>query len=294
MVTNKTFSARLSQYALVIFMILVLLTCIIPIWHTVAVSFSHKSFAAAGLVGFWPKGFTTISYQQIIADPVFVNSFLVSVKRVLIGGAINFGMAVLMAYPLSRTAQEFRFRNIYMWFLVFTMLFSGGIIPLYILMKTLGLFNSIWALVLPGAVPVFNVILLVNFFRSIPKDLVEAGHMDGAGPWYMLFKVFIPISTPALATITLFSVVGHWNAFFDGLIFMRTPEHYPLQTYIQQLVVQLNTQNLDSSQVELLSKLSNQTLNAAKLVVAMVPILIVYPLIQRHFIHGIMLGSVKE
>jgi len=294
MVTNRTFSARLAQSALVVFMILVLLTCIVPIWHTVAVSFSHKSYAAAGMVDFWPKGFNTISYRQIIADPVFVNSFFVSVKRVLLGGGINFLLAVLMAYPLSRSPQEFRFRNLYMWFLVFTMLFSGGIIPLYILMKTLGLFNSIWALVLPGAVPVFNVILLVNFFRSIPKDLVEAGHMDGAGPWYMLFRVFIPISTPALATITLFSIVGHWNAFFDGLIFMRTPEHYPLQTYIQQLVVQLNTQNLDSTQVELLSKLSNQTLNAAKLVVAMVPILIVYPLIQRHFIHGIMLGSVKE
>jgi ABC-type glycerol-3-phosphate transport system permease component len=156
------------------------------------------------------------------------------------------------------------------------------------------MFDTLWALVLPGAVPVFNVVLLMNFFRNLPKELSDAGHIDGAGPWYMMVKVYVPLSLPALATITLFSVVGHWNSFFDGMIFMRSTEHYPLQTYIQQLVVQLNLADLDSTQAELLQKVSDKTLNAAKIVVSMVPILVVYPFLQKYFIHGIMLGSVKE
>jgi putative aldouronate transport system permease protein len=294
MVRNKTLLARISESALIALMLLISLVSLAPVVHTVAVSFSSNAAASGGLVQFWPVGFNVESYTKIIAEPHFINSFLVSVKRVLLGGAVNFALTVLMAYPLSRSGKEFPQRNVYMWFMLFTMLFSGGIIPLYLTVKSLGLFNSLWALVLPGAVPVFNVVLLMNFFRNTPKELSEAGYIDGAGPWYMLFKIFLPLSLPALATVTLFSVVGHWNAFFDGMIFMRNMEYYPLQTYIQQLVVQLNVSEIDSSQQELLSKISDKTLNAAKIVVSMVPILVVYPFLQKYFIHGIMLGSVKE
>lgn len=181
-----------------------------------------------------------------------------------------------------------------MWFIVFTMLFSGGLIPWFVTIKSYGLLDTIWALVLPTAVPVFNVILLVNYFRSIPKDMDEAGMMDGAGPWYMLIKIYLPLSVPVLATITLFSIVGHWNSFFDGLILMNKQEHYPLQTYIQQLVVQINTDNMTTEELRQMAQLSNKTLNAAKIVISMLPILVVYPFLQRFFIHGIMLGSVKE
>jgi ABC-type glycerol-3-phosphate transport system permease component len=294
MVRNKTLSARLSETALIALMLLISLISIAPVIHTISVSFSNTSAAAGGLVNFWPIGFNLESYRKIIDDPKFINSFFVSVKRVVLGGGVNFVLTVLMAYPLSRSGKEFPLRNVYMWFMLFTMLFSGGIIPLYLTVKSLGLFNSLWALVLPGAVPVFNVVLLMNFFRSIPKELTEAAYMDGAGPWYMLLKIFLPLSLPSLATVTLFSVVGHWNAFFDGMIFMRSVEYYPLQTYIQQLVVQLNISEIDSSQQEMLAKISDKTLNAAKIVVSMVPILVVYPFLQKYFIHGIMLGSVKE
>lgn len=294
MVRNRTVSARLSETLLIAILLLLSFVSLGPVLHTVAVSFSDNAAAAGGFVKFWPKGFTLESYRKIMEEPHFIHSFFVSVQRVLLGGAVNFALTVLMAYPLSRSPKEFPGRNAYMWFLLVTMLFSGGIIPLYLIMKTLGLFNSIWALVLPGAVPVFNVILLMNFFRSMPKELSEAGYMDGAGPWYMMLSVFIPLSLPSLATVTLFSIVGHWNSFFDGLIFMRSVEQYPLQTYIQQLVVQTNLQELDSTQAELLQKISEKTLNAAKIVVSMVPILVIYPFLQKYFIHGIMLGSVKE
>lgn len=294
MVRNKTVSARLAEASLLLVMVLISIVSLAPVLHTFSVSFSDNAAAAGGFVKFWPVGFNVESYRRIMEEPHFLNSFFVSVKRVLLGGAINFVLTILMAYPLSRSTKEFPYRNAYMWFMLFTMLFSGGIIPLYLTVKSLGLFNTIWALVLPGAVPVFNVILLMNFFRNMPKELSEAGYMDGAGPWYMMLKVFVPLSLPSLATVTLFSIVGHWNAFFDGMIFMRSAENYPLQTYIQQLVVNLNIVELDSSQAELLMKVSDKTLNAAKIVVSMVPILIVYPFLQKYFIHGIMLGSVKE
>lgn len=295
MVQNHSVFSRLGEASLIGILCVIALSCLFPVWHTVAISFSDKSAAAAGIVTVWPIDFTVAAYYEIIADANFIRSILISVERVLLGGGINFLLTVLAAYPLSKQTSEFRSRNWYMWFLVFTMLFSGGIIPLYILVKTLGLFNSIWALVLPGAVPVYSVILVLNYFRSLPKEMTEAGYMDGAGPWYMLFKIYVPLSAPVLATVTLFSVVGHWNAFFDGLIFMRSQENYPLQTYIQQMVVQFHaSEQMDSSKAELLSKLSNQTLNAAKLVVSMTPVLVVYPFLQRYFIQGIMLGSVKE
>jgi len=294
LVRNKTLGSRLSEGALLAVMLIIAIVSLAPVWHTVSLSFSDNSAAAGGFVSFWPRGFNLESYRKIVAEPHFLHSFFVSVQRVLLGGAINFALTVLMAYPLSRGGKEFPLRTAYMWFLLFTMLFSGGVIPLYLTVKSLGLFNTLWALVLPGAVPVFNVVLLMNFFRNLPKELSEAGYMDGAGPWFMLLKVFIPLSLPPLATVTLFSVVGHWNSFFDGLIFMRSVENYPLQTYIQQLVVQLNLADLDSTQAELLEKISDKTLNAAKIVVSMVPILAVYPFLQKYFIHGIMLGSVKE
>ncbi|HZG75795.1 MAG TPA: carbohydrate ABC transporter permease, partial [Paenibacillus sp.] len=168
-------------------------------------------------------------------------------------------------------------------------------IPWYMVIQKLGLMDSIWALVLPGAVPIFNVILLMNFFRSLPKELEEAGVMDGAGPWYMLVRIFLPVSLPALATVTLFTIVGHWNSFFDGLILINSPEKLPLQTYIQTLVVEMSNLNLmNPEDIQRMEEISNRTMNAAKIVVAMIPILLVYPFLQRYFIHGIVMGSVKE
>lgn len=294
MVRNVTLLSRSADAVIIAILIVSSLLCIFPIWYTVAVSFSDKSAVAGGMVTWLPVDFTLSSYRKILQEQAFFTAFGVSLERVFLGGLINFVICALMAYPLSRDPRQFRFRNMYMWFIVFTMLFTGGLIPWFVTIKSYGLLDTIWALVLPTAVPVFNVILLVNFFRSIPKDMDEAGMIDGAGPWYMLLKVYLPLSVPVLATITLFSIVGHWNSFFDGLILMNKQEHYPLQTYIQQLVVQINTDNMTTEELRQMAQLSNKTLNAAKIVISMLPILIVYPFLQRFFIHGIMLGSVKE
>jgi len=267
-----------------------------PLLHILAISFSDKSAVAAGSVILWPKGVNLAAYQAVIDDKAFFTAFWVSVKRVLLGGVIQFAVTILMAYPLSREVHAFRMRNVYMWFVVFTMLFSGGLIPWYMTIRDLGLLDSIWALVLPSAVPVFNVIVLMNFFRGIPKELDDAATIDGAGPWRTLLQIYIPLSLPALATVTLFSIVTHWNSFFDGLILMNNPSNQPLQTYLNQIVVQFNNSsaNMTVDEIERIAKLSNQTVNSAKILVSMIPILIIYPLLQKYFVNGLTLGSVKE
>lgn len=199
-----------------------------------------------------------------------------------------------MAYPLSKTSKQLPHRNVYMWILIFCMLFNGGTIPWYLTVRSYGLIDNIWGLVLSGSLPIFNVILVINFFKNIPSALEEAAYIDGAGPWRTFIQIFIPLSGPVIATITLFTIVGHWNEFFQGLVLNTKQSNYPLQTYIQQLVVNLDFNTMDVEQIKLASQLNNKSLNAAKIFIAMIPVLAIYPFLQKYFITGITLGSVKE
>jgi putative aldouronate transport system permease protein len=294
MVKDNTAGSRLFDVFLVIILVGIALLCILPIWYTLAVSLSDNAAASSGRVGLWPVGFNFSSYQEIMGDRKFLNSFWISIQRVVLGAGLNFVIILLMAYPLSKGAKELPFRNVLMWILVFTMLFNGGLIPWYMTIKSLGLINNIWALVLGGSVPVFSVILVINFFRNLPKELEEAALVDGAGPWRMMIQIFVPLAGPVIATVTLFSIVYHWNEFFNGLVLMSAADHYPLQTYIQQMVVVVDANTMTAEQIQRMSELSNRTLNSAKIFIAMIPVLIVYPFLQRYFITGITLGSVKE
>lgn len=180
-----------------------------------------------------------------------------------------------------------------MFFVLFAMLFSGGLIPTFMVVNSLNLTNTIWALILPGAVPLGNAILLMNAFRGVPKSLEEAAMIDGASQWTILFKIFLPVVKPTLAAIVLFTIVGHWNDYFSALVYITDTANYPLQTYIQQLNVDM-TEITDPSKLEQLAQISNRTLNSAKIVVSMVPLLLIYPFMQKYFVSGIVVGSVKE
>jgi putative aldouronate transport system permease protein len=294
MVNDNTFLSRLLDAVIIVVLVALAILCILPLWYTLCVSLSEKSSVAAGLVGLWPVGFNFNSYQEILRDANFFNSFWISVKRVVLATTCNLIVIVLMAYPLSKSEKQFRGRNVLMWILIFTMLFNGGLVPWYQTMKSLGMINNIWGLVLGNSAPIFEVILVMNYFRNLPKEIEEAALLDGAGPLDILFKIFIPISMPVIATVALFSVVYHWNEFFNGLVLTTRQTHYPLQTYIQQLVVVINTSTMTQDELRRLNELSNQTLNAAKIFVAMIPILLIYPFLQKYFITGITLGSVKE
>ncbi|MFD0715460.1 carbohydrate ABC transporter permease [Paenibacillus sp. GCM10027626] len=275
------------------FLIVLSLVCVLPLIHVFAISLSSSELAAAGAVKLWPQGFNWHSYEFVLQKGEFFSAFFVSVQRVLLGTFVNMLLTILVAYPLSKESSAFFGRTAYAWFFVFTILFSGGLIPWYMTIKGTGIMDSLWALVLPGALPVFNAILLLNFFRGIPKALEEAAFVDGAGHQTTLWRIFIPLSKPALATITLFAVVGHWNAWFDGLILMNSPRHYPLQSYLQTVMVTFNPMNMNIEDIKKLSQISNRTLKAAQIFLAALPILLVYPFLQKYFVKGIVLGSVK-
>lgn len=287
------FKNKLMDIVVWLIVILMALCCLLPLLNTLAISFSNNSAVNANQVGILPVGFTLSSYKKLLEDNQFWRSAWISVLRVVLGTGLNMLMMILLAYPLSRSKNRFASRDIYMKLIIFAMLFNGGLIPGYIIVSKLHLLNTIWALVLPGAVPVFNVILLMNFMKGLPEALEEAAVIDGASEWTILTRVVLPISKPGLATMALFCIVSHWNDYFQGLIYMRTPSKYPLQTYIQQLTIDVS-EITDTQQLIYFMTISTRTLNAAKIVVATVPLLVIYPFLQRYFVTGIVIGAVKE
>lgn len=273
---------------------IIALLCLLPLIHILAVSFSGSAAATANLVGLWPVDFTLDAYEKTIGNENFLHSLWNSFLRVVLGTLISMGVMLCAAYPLSKSDGAFRGRKLYMWFFVFTMLFHGGLVPTYMVVTKLGLTDTIWALILPPAVSSFNLILLVNFFRtSVPKSLEEAALMDGANHFTIFWKIYLPISVPAIATISLFTMVFHWNSWFDGLIYMSDVKHYPLSTFLQTIIVQQDFTKM-SVDAETLKNLSERTVKAAQIFIAALPMLIVYPFVQKFFVKGIVLGAEKE
>lgn len=276
------------------FLVFMALICIIPLLHILAVSLSSSDAAATGKVLLWPKDFSLNSYSFVAKRPQFWRAMGISIFRIGLGGFINTFLAILCAYPLSKPKSKFKHRTFYAWFFFITMLFNGGLIPSFLVVKQLGLVDTIWSLILPTAVPVFSVILLLNFYKQIPKSLDEAAEIDGASQWKRLWGIYVPLSMPAIATILLFSLVFHWNSWFDGLIYMNNPDNYPLQSYIQTIVVQKTYSQLSREEIMALSTISDKTLRSAQIFLGALPIVVVYPFLQRFFVKGITLGGVKE
>lgn len=296
MYRRRTFGGRLFEIGNYAFLGFAALLCIFPIIHVLAVSFSSSTAASAGEVTLWPVDFNLGSYRYAVTKPQFLTSFLVTLERVALGLAVNMLMTIFAAYPLSKERGELYGRNVYSWYLFVTIIFSGGLIPWYMTIKQFGMIDSIWALILPGAVPVFNVIILLNFFRQVPKEIGESAFIDGAGHWTVLSRIYLPLSTPAIATLVLFTCVGHWNSWFDGLILMSSPAHYPLQTYLQTIIANRDMSLFVSASQEdlkLLSQISDRTLKSAQIFIAAAPILAIYPFLQKYFMKGIVMGSVK-
>lgn len=290
---------QMSRTGSVIIHIIVIflgIMCLLPLWHMVAVSFSRGSAVDGNMVYLWPVGFNTTAYEELLGDSQFWRFFGISIKRVVLSLALNTFMTVTMAYPLTKSKREFKGREIYMKLLIFAMLFNGGMIPSFIILRKYGLLNTIWALVLPGAVPVFNVILMMNFMKGVPKSLEEAALLDGANPLQVLVKVYLPCSVPVLATVALYSIVGSWNDFYSGLLYITRSVNYPLMSYIQSINVDMQqvVKTGTAAEIARAAEMSQKNMNAAKIVVAVVPLMVIYPFLQKYFIHGIVIGSVKE
>lgn len=275
------------------FLIFLALTCVLPFIHVISISLSSSEATTAGIVGIWPVDFTLNSYEYAIRNADFIRAFENSMARVVLGVGINMALLVLTAYPLSKTNVEFPGRTIFAWFFVVTMLVSSGLIPRYLVVSATGIRNTLWALILPSAVNVFSMTILLNFFRQLPKELEESALMDGAGQWRILARIYIPLSVPALATLFIFSTVGHWNEWFSAVIYMNSTRQYPLQTYLRSIIVNTDVDLLDPAQMEILQKISRRNFVAAQIMIGAMPILCIYPFMQKYFVKGITLGSIK-
>ena len=279
-----------------ILLTLLALLCLLPMLNIVALSFSSRNMVNAGAVTFFPKEFTISSYLYMLQKSGLIPALLVTVKRLVIGVVLNLIMTISVAYPLSKSEKHFKSRKFYVAFFLITMIFNGGIIPTYLVIKQFHMLDTIWALILPNSVTMFYVLLMLNFFRGIPDEIEEAAVVDGAGWLTILLKIYLPLSLPSLATVTLFIIVGHWNEWFDGMIYNNHTDNYPLMTFLQYHVLNFKTSDLRPEQIAAnpaLADLEGRSIKSAGIVLCTLPVLVFYPFLQKYFVTGITVGSVK-
>lgn len=272
---------------------LLALICLFPLLNILAMSFSSATAVSAGRVLFFPVEFNTYAYHYVIEKREFWLSLLKSVERVCIGVPFTMLITILVAYPLSKESTQLRLRGVYAWIFFFTMLFSGGLIPGYLLIQNLHMMDTIWALILPMAVPVYNIVLMLNFFRGIPKELEEAALIDGANQFQTCFRIYVPCAKPSIATLTLFTFISHWNSYFDGLIFSNFPDSYPLASFLYTVVVKRDMSLLSMEQIREMAMVDDRTIRCAQIFISLIPIMMIYPFAQKYFVKGMTVGSVK-
>ena len=283
---------KIYQIIITGILVVMALVCFLPFWYIICQSFSSNEAIRAGKVGLLPVDFTWNSYLYVLQRAPFWKAFGITIVRVVLGLPLNLFMIITAAYPLSKDNHKFKARSIYVWIFFLTMLFNGGMIPTYLLVNNLHMTDTVWSLILPGCINVFNMLLVLSFFRQLPDELEEAAAIDGAGHWRILWKIFVPISLPVIATVTLFTLVQHWNSWFDGMIYMKT-ENYPLQTYLRSIIINFNFTNLSPEEQKRLSQFNEDGLKSAQMIIGVIPILMVYPFLQQYFVAGITLGRVK-
>ncbi|TVY08859.1 carbohydrate ABC transporter permease [Paenibacillus cremeus] len=271
-------------------LILFALMTFLPFYYVMCASVSDSNLISEGQLLLYPKGFNLKAYSMIFQNNTFINAFLVTVTRTLLGIVINLALQLCLAFALSRTYLPGR--KIFMLYIIITMMFHGGIIPTFLIVKGTGMIDTIWALVIPAAISTWNVILLRTFFENVPDSLEESAKMDGANDLTVFVRIYLPLSLPAVMTIGLFIAVTHWNSFTDAVIYINSQELQVLQIFLRNMVIHLDmaTQLGDLTAMKDVSSLS---LRAASIFLASLPIIIVYPFIQKFFIKGVMVGAVK-
>ncbi|WP_440115276.1 carbohydrate ABC transporter permease [Paenibacillus sp. QZ-Y1] len=284
-------SNRIFDIVNISFISLFVIFCLAPFLHTIAISLSSNRAITSGEVTIFPKEFNWDAYGQVFSDQSMIYSLGFTTVLTIATTLLCMLFTIAAAYPLTK--KKLKGRKLFMYVIIITMFFSGGIIPEYLLIRDLNMLNSVWALILPGLVSPFNLIILISFFRGIPESLEESAEIDGSSHVHTLFKIILPLSMPVLATLALFYAVGRWNGFQDSLMYINDPKLYPLQLKLFQMVQNNMVSELTLMEGANRTRLTPESLKAATVIFATVPILLVYPWLQKYFVSGAMLGAVK-
>ena len=290
---KQSFGEKVFDIFNIIALLFVCALILLPLAHVVAGSLSETNALIHAKVTLWPVGFNLDNYILVFKNTTFWQSFLVTLFITFVGTTINMLLTIFTGYPLSK--GFLKGRKYFMLFIIFTMIFSAPMIPSYLLVKELGLLNSVWSLIVPGAVAAFNLILCITFFRGLPEELFEAARVDGMNEYRVVAQIAMPLSMPIIVTLALFYAVSHWNNYYSALLYITDPELRPLQLYLYNLLAQHDTSDtLAHMSSTITYDISPQGLQYATIIVATIPIVAIYPFIQKHFIKGAMIGSLKE
>jgi len=294
--TSKPRNERAQRLDVMIIVILVLMSLctLYPFYNVLILSLSNTVSSAKHPLYVLPYVFDLTGYRTIIADKKFLSALSVSVFVTVVGGAVNMLLSVMGAYVLSR--RELIGRKLFLTMIIFTMLFSGGMVPTYLTVKNLGLINSVWAMIVPSAISTYYLIIMKNYFLNFPQGLIEAAKLDGAGEWRVLWQIVVPISKPFMATFLLFYCVERWNEWYNALLYISDTSKQPLQIYLRDILISLNTQLSAQAQQMMgtTQKISTTAVQMAAIIVTAVPIICLYPFLQKYFVNGVMVGGLKE
>lgn len=295
-----TFGDRIMVSIIYAVLTLLVFVTFYPFWNSLVISFNLGSDTMLGGVTFWPREFTLENYEIVFQDKRLLHAFVISVLRTVVGTAMSVFVTAMLAYGLSK--RELLGRKYFMMFCLFTMFFSGGLIPTFLLVRQLGLMDTFWAMIIPSLVLVWHMIIFRAFFQQLPLELEESAKIDGAGTWGIFFKIVIPLSVPVIAAISLFTAIFHWNDWFLPSIYINSENLIPIQTLLQR-ILNANTATQQMGQLDAGSAahfsrtmvtVTGKSLSMAIMMVATLPIMMVYPFVQKHFVKGVLIGSLKE
>lgn len=283
---------RIFDICNVIIMVLMIILTLYPMLYILFSSLSegNRLISFDGIL-LWPQGFSLAAYKAVLDNPVILSGFKNTLFILVIGLVFNMTLTSLGAYFLSR--EGVMLQKPIMFFIVFTMFFQGGLVPFYLIVKSYGLLDTLWSLILPTAVSTFNLIIMRTYFMAIPKELEESAFLDGAGHFTILFKIFIPLSMPVVAVLILYYGVGHWNSWFNAMIFLRDQELYPIQLVVRNIILENDNASMLGTTTLLQSRDVAETLKYAAIIVSTAPILLLYPFLQKYFVKGVMVGALK-
>jgi len=290
---------RVLEYCIYFVLIVLTFTSIYPFWNSVVIAFNSGKDTALGGVTFWPREFTLDNFKIVFKDQRLIQGFYISIMRTVIGTLLSILFTALLAYGMSK--RELMGRKYYMMMCVITMYFGGGLIPAFLLNRSLGLMDNFWVMIIPGLISVWNMIVFRTFFQSLPDGLEESAKIDGCGYWGTFFRIVAPLSGPVIATLSLFSAIGHWNDWFTASIYISSAELFPIQTLLQQIMnsnimsdqlMQANAAAQDA--MTRMQSVTTKSLTMATMIVSTLPIIMVYPFLQKYFVKGVLVGSLKE